>query len=332
MNRTRACLLCAMLVIALCRQAAAVIVAGNYANTSDANVNITAPADDFGFYNVGAVGSASAIYLGTDGDGAGWVLSANHVSLGATSFTFPNPSNPSQLVTASYNIVNNSAVLLNNTSGAGAGHHSDLVLYRIDPNSSQYGLPNLPRLNIANSTPTSGSVVTGVGRGVDRGSSIAYWDANWQTTTQAQASWSGYTLGSVRTMRWGDNAVTSTNINVNVGTQANPVYVNTFWTQFSQFGTANEFQATNGDSGGGVFQKVGGQWYLSGMIEAVTMATTTQPSTDAVFGTSTLIADLSYYRTQIEAIVPEPATGALALLGAAAGFIYVVRRHRPRGV
>jgi len=322
-----------MLVIALCRVSSAVIVAGNYANTSDAYVNLTAPADDPGFYNVGAVGTASAIYLGTDGDGAGWVLSANHITLGPTSFTFPNPANPSQLVSGTYNIVTNSAVLLNNTSGAGAGHHSDLVLYRIDPSSSPYGLPNLPRLEIAPSSPTSGNTIIGVGRGVDRTSSIAYWDANWQTTTQAQAAWSGYTLNSTNKMRWGDNTVTSTNINVNVGTQANPVYVNTFWTQFQQLGTANEFQATNGDSGGGVFQKVGGQWYLAGMIEAVTRVTTTQPSTDAVFGTSTIIADLSYYRSQILAIVPEPGTAVLAFLGIAAGLLGALRTYlrRPPG-
>ena len=332
MKRISACILCLIIVVALCPNAFAVIVAGNYANQSDATVNTTPPADDPGFYNVGSVGTASAIYLGTDGQGNAWVMSADHVTLGNTSFTFPDPSNPNQLDTGTYSIVPNSGVLLTNPSGPGAGHDSDLVLYKIDPSSSPYGLPNLPRLNIATSTPSIGDTVLGIGRGVDRSSSIAYWNASWQPTTQAIADFSGYTLGSNHTMRWGDNSVTSTGVNVNVGTNANPVYVDSFWTRFDQSGTANEFQATSGDSGGAVFEKIGGQWYLSGMIDAVTLANSSQPSTDAVFGTSTIIADLSVYGSQIRAIVPEP--GTFALLAAAgatwlAGFALRRPRSRP---
>ncbi len=296
------------------------IVAGNYANQSDATLNTTPPTDDPGFYNVGTVGTASAIYLGTDSQGNGWVLSADHVTLGNTSFTFPDPSNPNQLDTGTYSIVPNSGIILTNPSGSqpGAGDPSDLILYKIDPSSSPYGLPNLPRLDIPTTSPSLGDTVIGVGRGVDRSSSIVYWNANWNTTSQGSAVHSGYTLGSNQIMRWGDNLVSATGVNMNVGTVSHPVYVNSFWTTFDQSGTANEFQATTGDSGGAVFDKIDGQWYLSGMIDAVTLTNSSQPTTDAVFGTSTIIADLSVYGSQIRAIVPEPGTLPLAAMGGVA--------------
>ncbi|HVU89175.1 MAG TPA: PEP-CTERM sorting domain-containing protein [Pirellulales bacterium] len=317
MRRTSACSFLGILfAFLLCQVASAVIVAGDYANTSDANVNTSPPADDPGFYNVGAVGTASAIYLGTDSQGDGWVLSAAHVTLGNTTFNFPDRANPNQIDSATYSIVPNSGVILTNPTGPGAGHNSDLILYKIDPASSPLGLPNLPRLDIASSAPSVGATVVGIGRGVDRYSSITYWDSNWNTTTPQNASYSGYALfptNSTHTMRWGDNAVSQTNVIANVG-PTTPVYVSSFLTQFDQNGTPNEFQATTGDSGGGVFEKVGGQWYLSGMIDAVTPAASNQIANVAVFDTATVIADLSVYGSQIRAVVPEP--GSLALVGA----------------
>jgi hypothetical protein len=43
-----------------------------------------------------------------------------------------------------------------------------------------------------------------------------------------------------------------------------------------------------------------------------------QPSDTSVFGNSTLIADLTQYRSQILAIVPEPSSYVLGLAGLAA--------------
>jgi hypothetical protein len=330
MRLISASVLCLCVAVALNQVARAVVVAGDYTNTSDANVNTSPPADDFGFYNVGAVGTASAIYLGTDGQGNGWVLSADHVTLGPTTFSFPDASNPNQIDTATYSIVNNSGIILKNNSGLGAGHNSDLILYKIDPSSSSYGLPNLPRLNIGAASPSLGDTVIGVGRGVDRAASVTNWDASWNPTNQPNPAFTGYTLNSMHTMRWGDNTVSMANVDVNVGSPSNPVYVNSFWTQFDQNGTANEFQATNGDSGGGVFQNVGGQWYLTGMIDAVTKVAAMQPATDVVFGASTIIADLSAYQSQIRAIVPEPGTWSLVAAGALAWLSRCVIRRRTR--
>ncbi len=335
MRRISACGVAVILVFALSQTAAAVIVAGNYANQSDASVNITPPSDDPGFYNVGAVGTASAVYLGTDGAGNGWVLSAEHVTLGPTTFKFPDPSNPSQIDSATYNIVPNSGIILTNPAGnqPGAGANSDLILYKIDPSSSFYGLPNLPRLNIATAAPSLGDTVIGIGRGDDRGATISTFDSNFTTPPVGPAEYSGYTLGSTHTTRWGDNLVSTVGNITNVGTPSHPVYVNSFSTNFSlNGGTANEFQATSGDSGGGVFDKIGGQWYLSGMIDAVTLAASNQPGNVAIFGTSTIIADLSVYASQIRAVVPEPGTFVLVAVAGATWIAGVaLRRLRSAG-
>src|SRR6185437_2748894 len=107
------------------------------------------PASDPGFYNVGATGSASAIYLGND-----WVLTASHVTVGDTTFSFPDPTNSAQIDMATYKVVTNSGVVLTNPSGMAAGTSSDLILYKIDPTSSPFGEPNLPHLLLSASAPS----------------------------------------------------------------------------------------------------------------------------------------------------------------------------------
>jgi len=302
--------LVAALAGASARPAHAVIVAGAYANTSDATVNITPPANDPGFYNVGRVGSASAICLGNNG-----VLTASHIQLGQTTFSFPDPNDPSQLDTGTYNIVNNSGVLLTNESGMHVGSNSDLYLYKIDPTSSPYGTPNLPQLLLAQSTPAIGDTVMAIGRGTDRASTMTYWDNSapfWQTTTQALAAHSGYLTNQPQIMRWGENTVATTNTEVNLGTTSNPAWVKTFTTLFSSGGAAlpNEFQVTLGDSGGAVFSNVGGIWMLSGMIESIDLLprqpypTTNGQTATAAFGNSSVFADISVYRSQILELVP----------------------------
>ncbi len=246
-------LLCAALAAALLAlypcAAMAVIVAGDVEYGSDATVNITPPASDPGFYNVGATGSASAIYLGND-----WVLTATHVTVGATTFSFPDRSNPSQLDTATYSIVRNSGIVLTNPTGVNAGTNSDLFLYKIDPTSSSFGNPNLPQLLLDSSSPSIGTDVIAAGRGVDRADSLTYWDNTqpvWQTTTQALAKHTGYITTGPQVMRWGENAVSAASTQLNLGTASDPRWVQAYSTTFNSGLSAlpNEFQVTTGDSG-----------------------------------------------------------------------------------
>ena len=131
--------------------------------------------------------------------------------------------------------------------------------------------------------------------------------------------------GGGRTMRWGTNTVEDNNFYVSVG-----VDVVSTRTRFDLSGGSNETQALLGDSGSAVFSKVAGNWQLSGITFAISGGDTGydhQPSNTAVYGNWTFMADLSYYRPQIMALmVPEP--GTPALLAATAALL--ARRRRCR--
>ena len=289
--------------------ALAVIVAGDYATESDAAVNVAPPANDPGFYNVGSVGTASDIYMGND-----WVLTAAHVTLGSTTtFTFPDPANSAQLDTASYNIVPNSGV--HYPPSPLVGLNADLVMFQIDPRRPRMAVPTCPSPILANTAPTVGQSVIGIGGGVDRAASQTYWDnssPSWQTTTQTQAVNTGYLLGGVQVARWGDNQISQSTQYYNLGTAGNPHYVQAYATTFAQYepaaGTAlhDEFQVTPGDSGGAAFADINGTWMLSGMLDGIgTLPGQPYPGTVA-FGDQSIIADISIYRSQILALDPLP--------------------------
>ena len=298
----------AALVVGNPETALSVVVAGQYQNSSDATVNITPPSSDPGFYNVGAIATASAIYLGND-----WVLTADHVSTAPVTFSFPDRTNSSQLDTATYNIVPNSGVVLTNPTGANAGTASDLILYRIDPTSTPYGEPNLPQLLLSSSSPSVGSTVTAVGYGVDRDSTLTYWDNSqpvWNTTTQNLAAHLGYLTTGPQDLRWGENVVSGASSQIALGTKWVQAYSTTF--NSGAGAVSNEFQVTNGDSGGAVFSQIGNTWVLSGMIDGIGLLngqpyhSTNGNSDTAVFGDTSILADISFYRSQILALNPLP--------------------------
>jgi len=84
--------------------------------------------------------------------------------------------------------------------------------------------------------------------------------------------------------------------------------------------------------------KRGAQWQLVGVMFAVTIYTGQDYNSTAVFGQSTYVVDLSYYRPQIDAIVDAPQIPALpgtaaalaALLLAATGGAALSLRTRAR--
>lgn len=268
--------------------------------------NTSAPTDNPGWANVGTVNNGSAIYLGNR-----WALTATHVWTGPTTFSG-----------TTYQIVAGSEITLSNNGASGQSAYSDLVLYQLAAD------PGLPSLQIASSTPANASAVTMIGAGRNRGA-FTTWAVNTSTVpyvwtvSSTNVAAAGYLWDSTRTMRWGTNAISGTSW---VTIPDNGKNVFSVLTTFDDFlGNSSEAQAAPGDSGGAVFHKNGGTWELVGMMATIG-AFSGQPQA-AVFGNVTYSADLSFYRSQIVTIVPEPGSFGLAAIGGAA-LLAAYRLHR----
>lgn len=290
--------------------AAAVVVAGTTGNT-------TAPGDDPGWANIGSSNSASAVYLGNR-----WVLTAYHVNaagnfpvvFGSTAYTVSGP-----------------VTRLNNNGTSGMSAQTDLILFQINAD------PGLPSLSISAAAPVLGNDLVMIGNGRNRLASRTFWQVTmnsggnndvWTETTGAHNVEGFKWDGTSASKRWGTNdAEILSNVSYGLGDVRSIV---TFFDD-DPTGRPNEAQAMVGDSGGGVFFKNGAQWELSGiMVAAGTFGNPTyfdnEPADIAAFGQhATVVADLSFYRTQILGImVPEP-SAALMLLG---GSALLLRRRR----
>ncbi len=131
----------------------------------------------------------------------------------------------------------------------------------------------------------------------------------------------GFKTTATNIVRWGANDTDATGITVNYG--MGDVY--SYTTSFDTGAMTHEAQAVVGDSGGGVFHQVAGAWELSGMM--VTIGTyDNQPGYTAVIGNETYMLDLTYYRNEILAVIPEPTAPFLA----AGGLCVFLPRRRPR--
>ena len=258
---------CFSLLLLLTHQSSAVLIA-----SGNGSGNTTAPADDFGFANVGVRGSGTAVYLGH-----GWVLTVMHVGAGATLFQ-----------NVWYDEVAGSAVQLANPPGVGYSPFSDLLLYKISAS------PNLPSLLISQSAPTVGWEVTMAGNGRGRSNSQeAYWTSSWTPAT-IPSPYAGHIWASTQSMRWGTNVISTVSIPTGVGSNSETAFA----TQFTG-NTQYDAQGTPGDSGGGVFHKdAAGIWNLAGLMFS-TSSLSGQPWGVSVYGNSTYSADLSVYRGQI---------------------------------
>ena len=306
--RSRLAILATAAVLAGAPTARGVIVE-TYTGTG----NTTAPADDPGFANVGysTSGHGTAIYLG-----GGWVLTAGHVGgdgIILSSGTYLQASGS-----------NTSFALVNTTPGKST--ETDLYLFKLA--TEPVGLPTLA---IASSMTGTGAAVTMIGGGLDRGA-FTQWlvddttnPPTW-TVTGSGGDAAGFATVGTQAIRWGTNDVAANDLWVNAGYGD----VRSFATVFDYAPYTTEAQAVLHDSGGAVFTKAGGQWQLAGVITAVA-GYSGQPSPvfTAVFGDATFMADLSYYRPQIVALVPEPSAAALAGgAGAVLALLPIVRRRR----
>lgn len=261
---------------------------------------------------------ASAVYLGN-----GWAISAGHVGARPISFA----GDPDAGAIPTYTVVPGSAVTLTNNGAPGQSLNTDLVVFRINAD------PGLPALAISAGSPSNGTAMTHIATGADRVASLTTWDVNtvpdpdvWSqippNPDTANPNATGYLWDSIRTKRWGTNNIIGPSAFENLGSLAVPVNVQVFASNFSDTG-GNESQAALGDSGSGVFILNGGNWELAGIALAVG-GFSGQPDNTAVFGNETYYADLSFYRSQILTIIPEPGSAALSVMA----LLGLLRRRR----
>ena len=290
-----------LVTLLLSLPAAAVII-----DSGDGTGNTTAPPDDPGWDNVGVLGGAAVVYLRN-----GWVLTAAHVGLGSVS-----------LGGTVYAAVPGSDIQLDN----GEGTLADLVVFAITP------IPPLPDLEIrANPALPTGEVIM-VGHGSDRGVASDSDDPGIWTPPPDLPSPAieGWYWGGAKTQRWGTNTVEDY-------WNFNPIDTESYYTIFDRVEdvghTPHECQAANGDSGGALFAKDGGNWELAGLMWALAPFEGQNFSTSALRGNATLAADLSFYRDDIVSLtatpVPEPALALQLITGA--GFLACMNRSRTGG-
>jgi len=258
--------------------ARAVVVGGPVSDYSTYNA---APTSDFPSFNyVGTMNGASGVYLGN-----GYVITAGHVGPG--NFTLKNYSTNT---TTTYSR-DTSFATVQLQDPFSSDKVADLVIFRLAGT-----LPNLRPLTIAPTIANSGTSLYFGGNGLTRGSEV---------------TGLGYNVLSSNSLHFGANTVvgpssfSTTTTNIMRG----------FRTLFDS--TPGSTQAINGDSGGGVFSSgtVNGQNILQGIMLAINTLPG-QPGGTVYYGDTTYAADLSYYRSQINAIVPEPAMlGFLGVFG-----------------
>lgn len=239
--------------------ARAVLIAG-----PDGEINTTAPDPDPGFDHVGVIGGLSGVYLGD-----GWVWTASHVGIG----TFV-------LGGVSYAPIPGSLIRLSNAAGAAP----DLVLFKL------FERPPLPALSLGSVPPALNELVTLVGNGRNRGTA---------TTWNGIGGWE---YGAGRTLRWGTNRIAEVGVDIDIPLSSGPSTTRSFSMSFDSLRGSSrddpEAQAVPGDSGGAAFAWRNGAPELVGLIFAQSLFQD-QPGQTALFGNSSLAADVWFYRDQV---------------------------------
>jgi hypothetical protein len=298
-----------MCLLFLASQASAVVIinpdqTANNGQTSAAGT--TAPYD-----NVGVRGSSSAtvVYLGNQ-----WAITDNHVTVtpGDPSFGYVQLFEPSQSQYENVTVDQTKAIF--NTDGS----PTDLKLVHLTSD------PGLPSVNIAPfappNNPTTPTPVVMIGAGENLGTQQPY--------TFGAEGFTGYNLTtSVDLPRWGTNAINNGTVGFydlhqTNGTSEEFMYGFTTTMASTPTATNQEAQVTPGDSGGGVFEQIGGSWFLVGLIDGLAATPPGSVSSDYLnnvwFTEQSFMADLAPYSSIIAAaMVPEPSSLTLGVIGLA---------------
>jgi hypothetical protein len=239
------------------------------------------PLDHVGIVNNGE----SGVYLGNY-QGRPWVLTANHVGAG-----------PFKLGATTYTAVAGSGQPLLNADGA----PSDVLLFQISAD------PELPALKLGSVSPAIGTGVYLIGFGQSGRPDRSYWidhGGPWIPTVVGDPAanrfgfeWTGVQPGLER---WGTGTVAGRTHGVSQ-TEA-------FYTKFLD--QMNNACGSAGDSGGGVFLRQNNQWQLIGMLDALSGLRNQPPGTSVLNNNINIIADLSPYRAQIEAVLGGTRSGS----------------------
>lgn len=130
--------------------------------------------------------------------------------------------------------------------------------------------------------------------------------------------------------RWGTNATLAASTVVTYTASGESYTYEALQTQLQTNGGADEAAMTLYDSGGALFQLIGGDWHLSGI------ATSVEGAGNSVFG-NVVTGDLNYfarissYSDEINAIIPEPSAWAAMVGLGAIGLAVGARRRRKSG-
>jgi hypothetical protein len=251
----------------------AMVLASGESSTNTSDPRIEPALNHIGIVNNGE----SGVYLGNY-HGKSWVLTANHVGPGSF-----------ELGAITYSAVAGSALQLLNPDST----PSDILLFQIN------GDPGLSPLNLASASPTNDKQVYMIGFGQSGQPNRSYWiddGGPWVPTVAGDPAanrigyqWTGVQPGL---KRWGIGSVAGSTHGVN--------QTRAFYTKFLD--QKNIACATPGDSGGGVFIRQGDQWQLIGMLDALSGLPNQPAGTSILNGDINVIADLSQYHAQIDAI------------------------------
>ncbi len=274
----------------------AVVLAGG-----DGTQNTTAPTGGQGWDYVGRIDKAG-VYSSVTYISDNWFITAYHVQ---------QIDNPTGVVVngSSYAIDSGSWKRLTNSVGGNA----DLSMFRV---TSSVGLSGL---TVRSSATTNGSALTMIGNGRNRETLETKWDSSWVEGGKPTA-YTGYKWASGSTKRWGTNVKDA---NAGLVDDASGI-TDMFYADFDNVG-GSEAQGATYDSGGGVFYNTGSEWELAGIMITVGPFIG-QPAGTAVYGNRTYMADMSFYRDQINQAIPEPTTAIL--LAGAAFVLGLVKRLR----